>query len=97
MRKRLLFVLCNLYKDSNFYTNLKEKALKNDFSSSYKTFYILQAVRPTLPGKYYADVTLNTRTAPAAFSPCSFAQSFLLASSFSKSPMIVLEILNTLT
>ena len=42
MRKHSLFVLYNLYKDSNSSTNVKEKALKNNFSSS-KTF--LQAVQ----------------------------------------------------
>ena len=34
MRKHLLFVLCNLYKDSNSENKFKRKTLKNDFSSS---------------------------------------------------------------
>ena len=38
MRKHSLFVLYNLYKDSNSSTNLTENALKNYFSSS-KTFF----------------------------------------------------------
>ena len=41
MRKHSLFVLYNLYKDSNFETNLTEKVLKNDFSLS-KTFFKLR-------------------------------------------------------
>ena len=66
MRKHSLFVLNNLYKDSNIETNLKLKVLKNDFSWSKN---ILQATRRTLPGKYYVDacITLNALTAPAAF------------------------------
>ena len=69
MRKHSLFVLYNLYKDSNSSTNLKEKALKNDFSSC-KTLY-KSAARPTLRRKYYTDacVTLNACTVPVAFAP----------------------------
>ena len=49
MRKHSLFVLYNLYKDSNSLTNLTEKALKNDFSLKQNIF---QAARATLRGKY---------------------------------------------
>ena len=68
MRKYSLFVSYNLYKDSNSELNLKEKALKNNFSTS-KTF--LQSAHPTLRGKNYADacITLNVLTAPVAFAP----------------------------
>ena len=66
MRKHTLYLLYNLYKDSNSLTKFKKKkALKNDFSFSYS----LQAARPTLRAKYYEDayVTLNARTAPVTF------------------------------
>ena len=68
MRKHPLFVLYNLYKASNSWTNLKEKPLKSDFSFKQN---IKQAVRPNLRGKYYADacITLNARTTPVAFAP----------------------------
>ena len=57
-------ILYNLYKDSNYSTNLKEKALKKDFSPQK-----IQTARPTLRRKYYAYacVMLNAPTAPAAF------------------------------
>ena len=43
---------------------------------------ILQASRPTLRGKYYADacVTLNTRNAPVAFAPRRIFQVVFLIS-----------------
>ena len=63
--KHSLFVLFNLYKDSNSKTILK--ALINDLRSS-KTFHIL-ALHLTLCRKYCTDacVTLKACTAPGAF------------------------------
>ena len=57
--KHSLFVLYNMYKDSYFQTNLKEKVLKDESTIEAKTYS--QAKRPTLRGEYYAGarVTLN--------------------------------------
>ena len=59
---RLVFY--NLHKDSNSKPNLKEKASKNNFSTS-KTFY-----NPRIQ-LYVGSIvrTLNTRTASVAFAP----------------------------
>ena len=85
MRKHLLFVLYNLYKDSNLSTNLKEKVLKNNFSSS-KT--VSKRCVWLFVGKYYVDacVTLNTHTAPVACAPHGVLQGFLLASFLEQTP-----------
>ena len=67
MRKHSLFVLYNLYKDSNAWTNWKEKPLKNNFGSS-KTLW---TSRVSHSSRDYVDacVTLNACTAPVAFAP----------------------------
>ena len=53
MRNHSFFVLYNLYKDSNFQTNLKEKSQENRLGLKQN---IIQATRITIHGKYYADL-----------------------------------------
>ena len=68
MRKHSLFVLYNLYKDSNSERNFKEKALKNDFSST-KTFYKPRVQLDAGVLCRRLCQAKNARTAPVVFAP----------------------------
>ena len=57
---KVLSVLYNLYEDSNSTTNFKEKSIGKQLQLQQNI--LLEAINPTLRGKYYADacVTLIT-------------------------------------
>ena len=76
MRKHSFAVLYNFYKDSIFQTDLKEKRMKKDFSSS-KTY------KPCVQ-HYAGNITqsLNAYTAPAAFFPHRVSHTLFLVSLF---------------